>query len=193
MGAKFANIQIRESNLSLVEIALKKYLENSEKDKESIGYFLRKQHKTDTFYIGQVNRNWITILHSALEWGNVSQFAYEFSQYYKGVIMAVGYYDDDVLGICIVKDEELLTQHVSGEGADYYAAGEEFGNVDVLIKELNLDTNSDELKNVLQMTELDDKVKKLEKSFNTLLWIKVDWLNNLDEHIRNKFKAIKID
>jgi hypothetical protein len=190
MGTKFANIQIKESDMYKVEVAIKEYLADIKNDKESSGYYLYKMYKSYPFYIGQIKDNWVTIIHSAIEWGNVGYIADELSKYYKGVIMAIGYFDDDVFGISIIKDQQELTQHVSGPNVEFYAGKERIGNADTFINELKLTIDKTELKKTLKIDDLEKKVNTLEKYFDALLWIKTDWLDQLDENMATKFKEV---
>lgn len=188
MGTKFANIQVREKDLKLVEEALRNYINNS--NKKLLGRIFSLIMDSMNYYIGSLEDGWITIPHDSFEWETIEWITLDFSNFCKGNILAIGYYDDDVFIMSLVNDGKILTRHVSGN-VEEYDLEQQMGDIDLFIKELDLHIKSDDLMEILKKDDLEEKVSDLEELLSVPLWIKSEWLSDMDDETIKKFKAIR--
>jgi hypothetical protein len=186
MGTKFANIQVRENDIGVVESALCEYIKNH--DRKRMGNIFSMIMDSYEYSIGKINDGWITIVHPSMEFENVEEIALGISKFYKGTLLAVGYFDDAVFGMSVIKSEKILTVHISGESKEYFGMPCRLGNINTMIRELALNVVRDKLKSILEIVDLEELVKELENSLNVTLRIKYDWLVDFCDV---EFKTIK--
>lgn len=203
MGTSFTNIHIKGADIQMIEPALREAL-TAEKSYSSKSMDFMKDLElpeavlneilgawTPHFLVGRVNPNWITVLNSSFGFETIEETALNYSKRINGLFLVVDYFKDDVFSMYFIKEGKTLTSHISGPGLDYYDLSEELGNTELMCKELDLSIASDELKDILQMDDIMDKVQRLEQVFQLPLWIKADWLDDMEAEVKDKF--IKVE
>lgn len=153
MGTKFANLQVRDLSIS---------------DAETL---ITGSHAV------QFSKGWTTIVHEDFEIGVIEQVARRISKKIDQAVMAVGYYDDEVLTLNIFKNGKSITCHNSNNSYGYIR---KTGNPNTFVQELKLDeADRDYLKWIFKCEDLTKKVELLEKLFGIPLWISNEMLNEL--------------
>lgn len=202
MGTKFANMHIKGAEIQTVELILKQSLPKQNKYLgEAIDFFKKKDNMPSDllneilgaigqemcYKLGKVNPNWVTVLNSSFEFETIEKTAKGISKQMEGIFLAIGYFDDDVFIMCVVKEGKTLTNHISGPGINSYKLKPNLGNIELMIKELDLPVSNDELRRILEMKDIQAKVGELEKVLQLPLWIKSEWLDDMDSEIIHKF------
>jgi hypothetical protein len=196
VGTKFANIQVCDDDTLAVEKALNDFVKNKKsKSENGLGKmfpFISDALVSDinTYYIGNVSSGWVTILNSTFGWESIAETALEFSQYYKGSILNIGYFDDDVFCLDLVNDGVVLTTHISARAAYNYGIEPVLGSAETLVNTLQLQVSAKDLVNILVKDNLAEKVSELENILGATLWLKADWLHDYDNDLIDKFKPI---
>lgn len=155
MGAKFSSIHIRDVSPDILQKLLLSY-------------------KVKT-----ISEGWTTILREDFEIGKVDQEARRLSKKIDSAVLAVGYYDDDILVLSIYRNGKNITSHVSSDAYGYTA---KMGKVDAFVNELKLDNDDGELlKWIFKCEDLGRKVELLSVLFGIPLWIDSYTLKELGE------------
>lgn len=202
MGTKFANIHMKETDINKVELCIKNHIEKNDTvnlkwasnilKSEGISLDLISNLLQDTYSycIGRIHPEWVTVLNSNFAWESIKEIGVKFSKSIQGLILAVGYFDDDVFSIHLIKNGKVLTSHVSGDGASCYGEKERLGDIELLIRELKLDISTENLQSILEMEDLQKKVEELEKITLLPLWMKEEWLEDAPKEFRDKFITV---
>jgi hypothetical protein len=195
MGTKFANMHILSDELEGIKESLKRWysrVDNNRKNVlKNIGVLSLLEGLTDNScgkcYLGNFKSGWISILHPDFNWESVNDVALEISKKVIGPILTIGYFDDDIFILTVIKAGYIITRHIAGYSLDAYGLQQNEGDAEVIVKELDFDVEIDELKIVLNQEDIEKKVIELEKLLKLPLWINADWIDEMEES--DKFKT----
>jgi hypothetical protein len=144
------------------------------------------------FYYGAISEGWVSILNESLSWENVKDVAMTLSKHLEATLLSVGYFDDSIFELNIIKKQKLLTTHISGSDVQVYGKNLLLGNTEIFIKELGIVIDKLELKQILEINNIEDKLSKLEKILNIPIWIDGEWLKEEEyDGLKNKLEKIE--
>ena len=150
------------------------------------------------YYFGKSDE-WITLLNEMYD-GFFYDFAILLSTYINIPIFVIECFDECLLEICFIQNGEIITKHKTEEEYDLDEINEDFlsensnhqlGDVEAIIKLLDLDVNEKELTEILKIEDIEDKISSIEKLFKIDIWVKADWIED-DDDLKLKFKQLSM-
>lgn len=138
--------------------------------------------------MGSFKVGWISILHPDFTQESINTIALEISEDISAPILAIGYYDDDFFTLAVIRDGHIITEHVSGCNLESYGLEPIDSNAEIIINELELDVASEVLDDVFNNKDIEKKVKDFEKLIRLPIWIKADWIDDIEESDESRSK-----
>ena len=192
MGQKFASLHIRTNNVNDVINALNtlkkkpKSKDNTDKftkfiniidkptetlDNEKVemikGLFSMIDEFSNTFFIIEYQNNWISIYSESFNWEDIDKKGIKVSKSINCPILSVGYFDDDILKLDIIKDGKVITRHYEGDNIEScFGIKNITADFDLIIETFNLNFNLEDFKGIIMNRDLETKVEKLEHILN---------------------------
>jgi hypothetical protein len=202
MGTKFANIHIYSNDIERIKESLTLWYRNEQQKRNKLFGNMNilpemKQLFDDSLgscYIGSLKKGWHTILYTNFGWESVNNNALVISQFLDVPILSIGYFDDDVFTLGVIRDGKVFTEHISGNSLEVYDLEDLAGNAKIIVEETGLNISVDTLEDILKLNDLEEKVVALEEVFGLPLWINADWIEDEDvndEH-NNKWQKYKL-
>ncbi|MNV80687.1 hypothetical protein D3C71_1743090 [compost metagenome] len=105
-------------------------------------------------------------------------------------MLAIGYFDDEVLEISIYQNGELLDRYAGGEVLEEYELEPEAFDNATVVKRLGLTISSDSLAVIFQNEDVREILEQLETVLPVPLILKYDWIED-DEPLRRDFVHIR--
>lgn len=194
MGTKFANLHVRtDYPAATMEMLEQRFVQKTddkayyESEVDIIDlYVSRGKAALDTYrlkskvYVGEFN-GWVSLLHSEFSWGSVEEYALSLSQDLHDPVLAVSYFDDDILSIGVYLKGTLVNQHIKSYG-DYDIDDKEL-DIWSFIQTLDIQVTPEEVRSALFSQDIEKQVEELEELLGLPLWIDAEWIDESDlEH-----------
>lgn len=201
MGTKFANLHIRtacpEATIKLLEQRFKRKTGDKANDESKIDIIdlyvngdraaldmLKSNFKA---YVGEFN-GWVSLLHSEFSWGSVEEYALSLSQVLNDPVLAVSYFDDDVLSLGVYLKGVLVTQHIKTYGG--YDIEDEEVDAESFIRTLNIKVTLAELRSALSSENIEKQVDDLVELLGFPLWMDAEWVDDSKEEFLQNYREI---
>ena len=197
MGTKFASIQVRTEDIDAVRAAIEAYAPTIKEQREARKHRAAKVmglpetfigSSDEIYYVGQVTAGWVIVLNVEFSWGSVAEPAAELSGHIAAPVVAVGYFDDDVLELEVFHQGQQVTKILAcSEGsAEAYGLEATVGDLEALVRILELPSDATALGEIFER-EVMEMTDALEQEFCTALEIKADWLDSYEAEMKSKF------
>jgi hypothetical protein len=197
VGTKFGNVHVKTNNVDEVVLALKELLSENTIDPvkssgnlsgfESLIYQANLTRKI--FYVGNVEKGWVSILNDWFGWGEVEAFGEALSSYLSSPILTCSYFDDDLLEINLYKNGGQLTGQLwcSDYVQDDYGLESKEADVSILTELLG-HTYIGKIIQALNNDDREQVIQEFESILRIPLWIHSEWFNVMnDDEIKNKY------
>lgn len=158
-------------------------------DKEEVLKSLKRLRPKSSYYIGQ-NQGWTTVLGENFNWETIGERAGFLSGLISSLVLAIGYFDDEVLEISIYQNGELLDRYAGGEVLEEYELEPEAFDNATVVKRLGLTISFDSLAVIFQNEDVREILEQLETVLPVPLILKYDWIED-DEPLRRDFVHIR--
>ncbi|WP_409294086.1 hypothetical protein V1498_12670 [Peribacillus sp. SCS-26] len=162
MGSKFASLHIQTNDL------------------KRITDIINHSNTQSSFFV-KVNNNWISIYSDSYHWEGIEQEAKAFSNQLSQPVLSVGYFDDDLVEIALIQNNQVITKQISGYGAEDYGLDPENMNIDLFIQTLQLSIENEEFEAALEKDDISEIVEEMGKLLNLELWQKYEWIEEEGE------------
>ncbi len=189
MGSKFGNFSIADTSIEDTAKLLESYPQNLMTGKflESAIKLLTKDAKLPTaeqhnfveslvqisdlakrtFFIG-IRGKWTTVYSEDFFVGSEIDVI-PLSKKIDKTFVVAEVFDDDIFGIAIIKNGEILTRHVSGD-TDVWKMTPKKGNLEIIAETFGITDKRKVLEVVLDSEDVPEKVMALEELLNIFLW-----------------------
>jgi hypothetical protein len=201
MGTKFANLHIRTDHpdaiIKLLEQRFKRTAGEKANDESKISIIdlyvygdkaalnrLKSQFKA---YVAEFN-GWVSLLHTGFSWGSVEEFALNLSQELDVPVLAVSYFDDDILSIGVYLKGMLVSQHIKTYGG--YDIEDVEVDAESFIRTLDINVTPVELRSALSSENIEEQVDALADLLGFPLWLDSEWIDDSDDEFLMKFREI---
>ncbi|QNK54690.1 hypothetical protein [Paenibacillus sp. PAMC21692] len=128
-------------------------------------------------YVGEFN-GWVSFLHSEFSWGTVEEYALSLSLDLHDPVLAVSYFDDDILSIGVYLKGTLVNQHIKSYGN--YGIDDKEMDIWSFIQTLDIQVTPKEVRFALFNHGIQKQVEELEKLLCLPLWIDAEWIGESD-------------
>ncbi|GMK41294.1 hypothetical protein PCCS19_43500 [Paenibacillus sp. CCS19] len=196
MGTSFGNMHVMTDNLDDVLEALTSLLEDKEQpvipagNLDGFESLLAVAYRgRNIFYLGQLQRGFVSILNDYFDWGEVEAVGEELSSYIQAPVMTISYFDDGVFTMTIYSNGEEVTGQVwCTEGARFdYELEDKKADISVLTEYLG-HQHFDRLNEIMAMSDCEKAVEALQELLQIPLWIKSDWFDDIqDPELEGKY------
>ncbi|MEC0130451.1 MULTISPECIES: hypothetical protein [Paenibacillus] len=173
MGTSFANLHVFTN------------------DKEAVLKSLKRLRPKGSYYIGQ-SQGWTTVLGEKFNWETIGESARSLSNLISSLVLAIGYFDDEVLEIFIYQNGEILDRYAGGDVLEEYEMEPETFDYAAVVERLRLTVSPDSLGVMFQNDDVREIVEQLETVVPAPLILKYDWVED-DESLGGEFVHVRRD
>ncbi|MNB97460.1 hypothetical protein D3C75_446880 [compost metagenome] len=135
--------------------------------------------------IGQ-SQGWTTVLGEKFNWETIGESARSLSNLISSLVLAIGYFDDEVLEIFIYQNGEILDRYAGGDVLEEYEMEPETFDYAAVVERLGLTVLPDSLGVMFQNDDVREIVEQLETVVPAPLILKYDWIED-DESLCREF------
>jgi hypothetical protein len=156
MGTKFANLQIKGLPVTDIQKLIPRSIAKS------------------------FSNGWTTIVREDFQIELIDQEARKLSKKIDMLVVAIGYYDDDVFTISLFRNGKKIVNHISNNA---YGFTKKIGNPAVFVQELGLEEECKKyLKFIFKCENIYKKIELLEKLLGVPLWLDSQMMGELIEN-----------
>lgn len=202
-GGNFGNLHIRTNDADKVVAALEKLFRNAPLDYGDFSasqadeldiidqYVYKMELKSNpqatkgmevsvVSHTAQLNDRWVSVLHKQFQWGGVREAGKELSLYLTEPVMAVGYFDGDVLELSIYEQGQLQAERLwsSEASREVYGLREKIIDRDYMAEQLEL--NEERMDRLLAHNDPDLAVEQLANGLRMPIGLSAEALEDDD-------------